>query len=98
VAALKRTRDQGIAVHPGQDIEYIVVGDGKSSRERVALAHGEIGLHDVSYYGTQLVRAVGSVLSPLGWDRLNTRRELGETSTEADGVRGQKANLTNKPL
>jgi len=41
VAALKRTRDQDLAVHPGQDIEY-VVDDEKNSRERVAL-----GLRDV---------------------------------------------------
>ena len=91
MAALKRTRDQGIAVHPGQDIEYIVVDDGKTSLERVALAHEEIGLYDVSYYGTQLVRTVESVLSPPGWDRSNIRRELGERSTGVDGVRGQGA-------
>jgi|AntRauMinimDraft_2_1070382.scaffolds.fasta_scaffold00550_4 DNA polymerase I len=28
---------------------------------------------------TQLVRAVESVLSPLGWDRTKSRREIGET-------------------
>ncbi len=37
VAALKRARDQDLAVHPGQDIEYAVV-DEKSSRDHVALA------------------------------------------------------------
>jgi DNA polymerase elongation subunit (family B) len=31
-----------------------------------------------SYYETQLVQAVESVLSPLGWDRTDIRRELGE--------------------
>jgi hypothetical protein len=39
VAALKRAREQDLAIHPGQDIEYVVVDDKKSSRERVALAH-----------------------------------------------------------
>jgi DNA polymerase I len=79
VAALKRARDQDLAVHPGQDIEYVVVDDEKSSRDRVALAHETVETYDPSYYETQLVRAVESVLSPLGWDRTNIRRELAET-------------------
>ena len=37
LAALKMARDQYLAVHPGQDIEYGVVDDEKNSRERVAL-------------------------------------------------------------
>jgi len=79
VAALKRARDQDLAVHPGQDIEYVVVDDEKNSRERVALAHEEIETYDASYYETQLVRAIESLLSPLGWDRTEIRRELAET-------------------
>ena len=79
VAALKRAREQDLAVHPGQDIEYVVVDDEKSSRDRVALAHEEIGTYDASYYETQLVRAVESVLLPLGWDRTDIRRRLSET-------------------
>ncbi|TKX84526.1 type B DNA-directed DNA polymerase, partial [Halorubrum sp. SS5] len=83
VAALKRVREQDLAVHPGQDIEYVVVDDDKSSRDRVALAHEEIETYDASYYETQLVRAVESVFSPLGWDRTDIRREL---SGERDAV------------
>ena len=79
VAALKRARDQDLAIHPGQDIEYVVVDDEKSSRERVALAHEEIASYDASYYETELVRAVESVLAPLGWDRTEIRREIAET-------------------
>jgi len=56
----------------------VVVDDEKTSRERVALAHEEIETYDASYYEMQLVRAVGSVLSPLGWDRTEIRRELAE--------------------
>jgi DNA polymerase I len=78
VAALKRARDRDLAIHPGQDIEYVVVDDEKSSRERVALAHEEVESYDASYYETQLVRAVESVLSPLGWDRTGIRREIAE--------------------
>ena len=76
VAALKRAREQDLAVHPGQDIEYVVVDDEKFSRDRVALAHEAIETYDASYYERQLVRAVESVLSPLGWDRSDIRREL----------------------
>ncbi len=79
VAALRRARDQDLAVHPGQDIEYVVVDDEKSSQDRVALAHEEIESYDASYYETQLVRAVESVLSPLGWDPSKIRRYLSET-------------------
>ena len=68
-----------LGVHPGQDTEYVVVYDEKTSRERVALAHEEIESYDASYYETQLVRAVESVLSPLGWDRTEIRREIAET-------------------
>ena len=63
-----------LAVHPGQDVEYVVVDDEKFSRERGALAHEEVE----SYYETELVRAVGSVLAPLGWDREKIRREIVE--------------------
>jgi DNA polymerase I len=76
VAALKRAREQDLAVHTGQDIEYVVVDDEESSRERVALVHEAIESYDASYYEMQLVGAVESVLAPLGWDRENIRREL----------------------
>ncbi len=79
VAALKRTRDHDIAVHPGQDIEYVVVDDEKTSRERVTLAHEEIGSYDPSYYETELVRAAESMLSTLGWDREDITQHLGGT-------------------
>jgi len=79
VAALKRARAQDLAIHPGQDIEYVVVDDEKNSRERVALAHEEIASYDASYYETRLVRAVESVLAPLGWDRTEIRREIAGT-------------------
>ncbi|MCU4751319.1 type B DNA-directed DNA polymerase [Halobacteria archaeon AArc-curdl1] len=76
VAALERAREQGLTVHPGQDIEYVVVDDDKATRERVALAHEPIERYDPAYYETRLIRAVESLLSPLGWDRTAIRREL----------------------
>ena len=68
--------NQDLAVHPGHDIEYVIVDDEKTSQEWVALAHEEIELYDPSYYETQLVRAIESILSPLGWDRTDIRQEL----------------------
>ena len=63
---------------PGE-IEYVVVDDEKMSRERVPLAHEVVGSYDPSYYETQLVRAVESILAPPDWVRNNIRRELNGT-------------------
>jgi len=79
VAALKRARNQDLTVHPGQDIAYVVVDDEVSSRDRVALAHEDVEAYIPSYYETQLVRAVESILAPLGWDRSDIRRKLATT-------------------
>jgi DNA polymerase I len=62
VATLKQAHDQDINLYQGQEVGYIVVDDNKNSRERVVLAHVEKESCDE----TQLVRAVESVLSPLG--------------------------------
>ena len=43
------------------------------------MAHEEIESYDASYYETQLVRAIESVLSPIGWDRTEIQREIAET-------------------
>jgi len=43
------------------------------------LAHEEVESYDASYYKTQLVRAVERVLAPLGWNRMEIRRELAGT-------------------
>jgi len=51
----ERAHDQDLAVHPGQDIKYVVINDEKSSRERIALAHEEIETYETSYYEIQLV-------------------------------------------
>lgn len=79
VAALQRVHDQDIDVYPGQNIEYVVVNDEKTSRDRVALSHENNDSYDASYYETQLVRAVESVLSPLGYDRSDIQRALADT-------------------
>jgi DNA polymerase I len=45
--------------------------------------HRAIETYDVSYYETQMFRAVERVLSPLEWDRSDIRPEL---SGERDAV------------
>jgi DNA polymerase I len=88
VAALERASDQDLPVHPGQDVEYVVVDDAKSSRERVQLAHECDGRYDADYYEKLVVRAAESVLSPLGWSREDVRRELAETDVTDLGAWG----------
>ena len=71
---------QAEPVNPhGSGYRVRVVDDEKSSRDRVALAHEAIETCDASYYETQLIRAVESVLASFGWDRKNIRRELNGT-------------------
>ena len=82
VAALERATKQGLAVHPGEDIEYVVVDDKKTSRDCVELAHEVADNYDPAYYETQLVRAVETVLSPLGWERADIRTALADTDSE----------------
>ena len=73
---MKRARDQGLAAYPGEDIKYVVVDDAKPSQERIVLIHEKVETYDPDYYETELVRAVESVLSLLGWTRSDIRREL----------------------
>ncbi|SDY35263.1 type B DNA-directed DNA polymerase [Halobellus clavatus] len=81
VAALERAAEQDLSVHPGQDVAYVVVDDEKTSRDRVALAREDPDSYDPAYYETQLLRAVESVLAPLGWDRERIRRERSDGRT-----------------
>ena len=66
-------------MHPGQDIEYIAVDDEKSFHDCVALAHENSDSYDASYYVAQLIRAVESILPPLGSEGADIRETLAET-------------------
>ncbi|WP_247729552.1 type B DNA-directed DNA polymerase [Halovivax limisalsi] len=78
VAALERAEAAGIGREPGQPVEYVVVDDSKSGRERVQLPHEEIDNYDAVFYATELVRAAESVLSPLGWRKENIDQYLSD--------------------
>ena len=69
VAALQRSEDLGLEKRPGQDVEYVVVDDSVSSRNRVALLSEEPDEYDFAFYCDELVRLAESILSPLGWKR-----------------------------
>ncbi|MFB6214147.1 MAG: type B DNA-directed DNA polymerase [Candidatus Nanohaloarchaea archaeon] len=80
VAAMKRARQHGIEIKPGQRVRYVVRNDNAPPRARVRLAFENTARYDTGFYRTQLVRAAESVLSPLGMDREDVRRELKKTS------------------
>ncbi|MFW5918903.1 MAG: type B DNA-directed DNA polymerase [Halanaeroarchaeum sp.] len=83
VAALERAAARGLEKFPGQDVEYVVVDDAKSSRERVLLAHEDPDTYDAGFYRERAIRAAESVVSPLGWNRERIREYLSETSATA---------------
>jgi len=76
VAALKRYREKGIDVKPGQKVSYVVRDDEAKALDRVRLGF-EASDYDTDFYRTELVRACESVLSPLGFDRDGIREKLG---------------------
>lgn len=55
---------------------------GYLKSHRVELAHEATDNYDPAYYETQLVRAVESVLSPLGWNQTDIEAELSDTELE----------------
>ena len=91
VAALERASDMGLDKRPGQDVEYVVVDDSKSSRARVSLAHEDPDTYDPAFYRERAIRAAEAVVSPLGWRRADIRAALSDTERtglDAYGTRG----------
>ncbi len=78
VAALERAADLGLTRSPGQTIEYIVIDDTRSSRDRVRLATEEPATYDAAYYDQALLRAATSVLSPVGWSNERIKQQLSD--------------------
>jgi DNA polymerase I len=77
VAALDRAAADGLPVHPGQSVEYVVVDDDRAGRERVRLAGEAVqGDYDVDFYEARAIRAAESVLSPMGWRAADVRSHL----------------------
>ncbi len=77
VAALKRCRKNGIEMHPGQSVEFVVRDDEAPAMDRVRLDF-EAEDYDAKFYRKQLIRAAESVLSPLGHGREDIRGKITE--------------------
>ncbi|WP_049972797.1 hypothetical protein [Haladaptatus cibarius] len=80
VTALERAADLGLTGPSDQSVWYVVVDDSKHSRERVMLASEELDEYDTGFYRELLIRAVASVLSPLGWRESDIEQELEQYS------------------
>ena len=78
VAALKRMRRNDAGLSPGQTVRYVVADASGRGASRVRLAFEETARYDADWYETQAVRAVESVLSPVGWRRADIEGYLAE--------------------
>jgi DNA polymerase I len=74
-AALKRCCLNGIEMHPGQSVNFVVRDDDAAPMDRLRLDF-EAEEYDPEFYKKQLRRAAESILSPLGTDREYVEEEL----------------------
>ncbi|VTT86243.1 Archaeal DNA polymerase I [Halorubrum sp. DM2] len=82
VAALKRVQIQGDSLSPGQQVRYVVVDADAHGAVRVRLEFEDLGRYDTAWYEDAAVRAVESVLAPVGWREGEIRQYLSETTDE----------------
>lgn len=83
VAAIKRAKQNGITVKPGQKVRFWVYNDSFRKSNRVRLDFENSTVYDEQFYIEELVRAAGSILSPLGWDRGDIRQSLESYSSRS---------------
>ncbi|MFT4923079.1 MAG: DNA polymerase I [Haloarculaceae archaeon] len=67
VAALRRAEDNIGGIAPGEDVEYVVVDDEKSSRDRVELLSEDPNDYDKEFYVDLVTRAATGILGPFGY-------------------------------
>jgi len=67
VAALRRAEDSVGSIAPGEDVEYVVVNDDVSSRDRVELLSEAPDDYDTEFYVELVTRAATGVLGPFGY-------------------------------
>jgi DNA polymerase I len=82
VAALKRARIEGAGLAPGQTVRYVVVDADARGSSRVRLEYEEVDRYDTSWYENAAVRAVESILAPVGWREGEIRQYLSRVSDE----------------
>ena len=82
VAALKRASLHGTGFSPGQTVRYVVVDADGTGAGRVRLAHEHTDRYDHDWYADAAVRAIESILAPIGWHEADIRDYLiGTTDT-----------------
>ncbi|SDG23650.1 DNA polymerase I [Halorubrum xinjiangense] len=82
VAALKRARIEEVGLAPGQTVRYVVVDADARGPARVRLAFEDADRYDAAWYEDAAVRAVESVLAPVGWREGAIRDSLAGTRDE----------------
>lgn len=82
VAALKRAQIEDVGLAPGQCVRYVVVDADARGAARVRLDFEDCPRYDVEWYEDAAVRAVASVLSPVGWEEGEIKQYVAETSDE----------------
>ena len=82
VAALKRARIEGAGLAPGETVRYVVVDADARGAGRVRLEYEDLDRYDAEWYEDAAVRAVESVLAPVGWREGEIRQYLSGTSDE----------------
>ncbi len=80
VDAIKRAKNKGIEIKPGQEVSFVVRNDNSSTADRVRLSFEAEG-YDTEFYREQLIRAAESVLYPKGLDREDIRRRIRASET-----------------
>ena len=80
VAALKRAQIEGAGLSPGQHVRYVVVDVDARGAARVRLEFEDLGRYDIEWYEDAAVRAVESVLAPVGWREGEIRQNCSETT------------------
>jgi DNA polymerase I len=82
VAALKRARIEGAGLAPGQTVRYVIVDSDARGASRVRLEFEDVDRYDIAWYEDATVRAVESVLAPVGWREGEIRQYLSGTCDE----------------
>ncbi|MDB2242664.1 type B DNA-directed DNA polymerase [Halorubrum ezzemoulense] len=82
VAALKRARIEGAGLAPGQTVRYVVVDADACGASRVRLEYEDLDRYDAGWYEDAVVRAVESILAPVGWREGAIRQYLSGMNDE----------------
>jgi len=80
VAALRRTQHHATSLAPGQTVRYVVADADGRGIDRVRLPFEDAESYDVDWYEDTTIRAVESVVSCVGWDRVDIEQHLADAT------------------